>query len=270
MIGHGGEGLHAELGRELDRAADRAVRHLHQHDEAEAGAEAADQTGGGDQLAVRARGHGRHVRLLDQAEALALGQDLDALAHRRLAGILDGGVVLGLDIGEFALQPAEDLLVDRRRLDRGAEIVERLLDRRLVVGDELQARVDRRQLEIELRRRGRPPGRRGPGTTREARCSSTSLARPATWFSSIRMRGLLAVDRALLDEFVAQRVELLLLGAEIADLAERPVRSNTQTTVARWLRRSDSSRSSAISRSCSRIWRLRRSEAVGQRLDSWS
>ena len=57
---------------ELDRPADRAVQHLHQHDEAEAGAEAADDPGAGDQERFGADRPAGMDRRLDQGEALAL------------------------------------------------------------------------------------------------------------------------------------------------------------------------------------------------------
>ena len=56
----------------------------------------------------------------------------------------------------------------------------------------------------------------GPGTERASRWSSTSFCSAASWLSSMRIRGLVGgVDRALLHQLVLQRVELLLLGAEL-------------------------------------------------------
>ena len=60
------------------------------------GADAADHAGGGDQQPVRAVGPARHGRLLDQREALALGQHLDALADLGLAAARHRVVVLRL------------------------------------------------------------------------------------------------------------------------------------------------------------------------------
>ena len=145
---------------------------------------------------------------------------------------------------ELALEPVEHLLVGRRRLDRLVEVVEGLLDRRLVVGDELQLRVDRRELDVELGERAAPAGRRGRAPCAPARWSSTSLLqRGELALQHADPRARRGVDRALLHQLVLQRSAAASSSGLSAPVAgERPVRSNTQTTVARWFLRSDSSR----------------------------
>ena len=65
--------------------------------------------------------------------------------------------------------------------------------RRLLVGDELQPLVDRRELDVELARAAAAAWPSAPGTARAACCSATRLSSAAMRVWSTRICGLAAL-----------------------------------------------------------------------------
>ena len=158
----------------------------------------------------------RLVRLLDQGEALALGEHLDLLADLGLAEGGDGVVVLGLQVARARAGA-------RRAPSRsagvawlgGVEVVEGLLDasparRRCTSAARRSGRARRR-----ARRAAAPPGRRGPAPrATPALVVDEALQRGDAGSAARGFAGSRGCRSPLLQELALQVLQLLLLGAE--------------------------------------------------------